>query len=259
MNAEPSVGGDKPLRPEVFDAVLFDLDGIVTSTASVHATAWKQLFDSVLKEKAQETGKPFVPFDADTDYRQYVDGKPRYEGVQSFLDSRDIHPPFGAPQDGPDDETCCGLGNRKNIYFTEALNRDGAQVFATTVELVKRLKAQGIKVAVVSSSKNCEAILEKAGLSDLFDLRLDGVVAETEHIAGKPKPDTYLEAAKRLGVPAERAVVVEDAISGVQAGEAGGFGLVIGVDRTDDAEALAENGADVVVKDLGEFLDGGED
>ncbi len=254
MTADDVMDKGRSLDPGVFDAVLFDLDGVITSTASVHAAAWKRLFDGYLRERADAAGAEFVPFDLDDDYRQYVDGKPRYEGVQSFLLSRGIDIPFGVPADPPDMETCCGLGNRKNQFFRGYLDERGAEVFPSSVELVKALRNKGVKTAVVSSSKNCEAILEKAGLTDLFDLRIDGVVAENENIPGKPRPDTFLEAAKRLNVDPKKAVVVEDAISGVEAGHAGGFGLVIGVDRTDDAEALAEHGADVVVKDLQEML-----
>ncbi len=245
---------DKNASPYDYQAVLFDLDGVITSTASVHGLAWKQLFDEYLRQVAEKKDIPFVPFDADEDYRLYVDGKPRYEGVQSFLLSRGVSLPFGVPEDPPGMETCCGLGNKKNIFFNQALNRDGAQVFKGSVDLIHSLKAKGVRVAVVSSSKNCKVILERAGIAGLFELRLDGVEAEQEQIAGKPQPDTYIEAGRRLGVKPDKAVVVEDAISGVQAGRDGGFGLVIGVARSGNAQELLENGADIVVKDLGEFL-----
>ncbi len=240
------------LSKESFDAVLFDLDGVITATASVHSASWKKLFDEYLAQAAERGGAPFRPFD-DEDYRLFVDGKPRYEGVDSFLKSRAIALPFGDPEDPPDKETVCGLGNKKNLYFNEVLKTQGADVFESSVQLVRDLIAAGVRVAVVSSSKNCEAILEAAGIADLFELRLDGVVAARDKIAGKPKPDTYLEAARRLGVEAGRAVVVEDALSGVQAGRAGKFGLVVGVDRNDEADELRANGADIVVKDLGEL------
>lgn len=241
---------DTSRSPDDFAAVLFDLDGVITSTATVHAAAWKELFDGYLEAR---DGSDFVPFDTETDYKPYVDGKPRYEGVRSFLESRDIHLPFGTPDDSPDAETCCGLGNKKNGYFRKQLAEKGAVVFASTVAWVRELRAKGVKTAVVSSSKNCEAILDKAGIADLFDLRLDGVVAEKEKIPGKPEPDTFVEAARRLGVEPKDAVVIEDAISGVMAGHAGGFGLVIGIDRDHHPEALAEHGADVVVEDLEEI------
>jgi alpha,alpha-trehalase len=237
-----------------FDAVLFDLDGVITATARVHAAAWKELFDSYLHQVADRTGEPFREFEVASDYRLYVDGKPRYEGVRSFLESRDIDLPYGDPEDPPGRETVCGLGNRKNILFNEHIQSEGPEVFETTVELIRELKARDIKVAVVSSSKNTQTVLRAAQLTDLFDASFDGNDAAELELIGKPTPDTYLAAASRLGVPAERAVVVEDAISGVQAGRSGGFGLVIGVDRTGDAAALAENGADVVVADMGELL-----
>lgn len=237
-----------------FDAVLFDLDGVITDTAAVHASAWKTLFDDYLRTRAEASGEAFIPFDLETDYREWVDGKPRYEGVKSFLASRGIELPFGDAQDEPGTTTVCALGNIKNRHFNECLRRDGVKIFDTTVTLVRRLKAQGIKVAVVSSSKNTPTILEVAGLTDLFDLRFDGNDAARLGLKGKPTPDTYRKAAELLGVPAERAVVVEDAISGVQAGRAGHFGLVLGVDRHGEAEALETNGADIVVADLGELL-----
>lgn len=245
------------LSAERFDAVLFDLDGVITATARVHASAWKELFDEYLQRVAERTGEPFRAFDAEDDYRPYVDGKPRYEGVRSFLESRGIELPYGDPQDPPDRETVCGLGNRKNVVFNEHLKSKGADVFDTSITLIRELKAKGVKVAVVSSSKNTQTVLQVAQIADLFDISFDGNDAAQLKLIGKPTPDTYLAAASRLGVAAERAVVVEDAISGVQAGRSGGFGLVIGVDRTGDAAALKENGADVVVADLGELLDQG--
>ena len=240
------------LSRDKYDAVLFDLDGVITATADVHSASWKKLFDGYLEKVSERDGSPFREFD-DEDYRVYVDGKPRYEGVRSFLQSRDIHLAFGEPGDGEDVETVCGLGNQKNRFFNEALKTDGVEVFHTSVELIHALRGTGILIAVVTSSKNCATVLEAAGISDLFHVRFDGNDAARDKIAGKPHPDTYLEAARRLGVRADRAVVVEDAISGVQAGRAGKFGLVVGVDRTDDAEGLRANGADVVVQDLAEL------
>jgi alpha,alpha-trehalase len=237
-----------------FDAVFFDLDGVITDTASVHAAAWKELFDDYLRARSGATGEPFVEFELDADYRQYVDGKARYEGVRSFLASRGIELPFGDPDDPPGENSICALGNVKNVNVNRIFRRDGVKVFDTTVELVRRLKADGVRVAVVSSSKNTPTILEVAGLTDLFEQIFDGNDAERLGLKGKPTPDTYQKAADLLGVPYTKAVVVEDAISGVQAARAGGFGLVVGVDRHGEADALRQNGADVVVSDLGELL-----
>lgn len=235
-----------------FDAVLFDLDGVITKTAKTHAAAWKALFDEYLKERATRNGEPFRPFDAEKDYLPYVDGKPRYEGVKSFLESRGVHLPFGTPQDSPDQETCCGLGNRKNRLLVEQLRKHQVEVFGSSVELIRELQAKGFLTAVVSSSKNCAEVLKSAGIPDLFGTRVDGNDAERLGLEGKPAPGTFLEAARQLGADPARAIVVEDAIVGVQAGRRGKFGGVIGVDRTGQAEALQANGADVVVSDLAE-------
>jgi len=236
-----------------FDAIIFDLDGVVTDTAKVHATAWKELFDAYLKLREQRDQEPFTPFDIGSDYLTYIDGKPRYDGVQSFLESRQIHIPRGKPSDKPDEETICGLGNQKNERFGKILERDGVEVFHSTVDLIKGLRAQGIKVAIVSSSKNCQAVLKIAGLESLFDTRVDGSVAESLGLKGKPDPDIFLKSAELLGVAPSRAGIVEDAIAGVEAGRRGKFGLVIGVDRHGDPNSLKENGADRVVGDLGEI------
>ena len=240
------------LSRDSFDAVLFDLDGVITATARVHSAAWKKLFDAYLTKVAERDGAPFREFDGE-DYRLFVDGKPRYEGIRSFLESRGIHLPFGTPEDSEDQETVCGLGNQKNRFFNEALKSDGVDVFQTSVDLIHALKATGMLTAVVTSSKNCSTVLDAAGLGGVFDLQFDGNDAARDNIAGKPKPDTYVEAARRLGATPRRSVVIEDAISGVQAGRAGNFGLVVGVDRTDDAQGLRDNGADVVVEDLAEL------
>ena len=237
------------------DAVIFDLDGVVTRTAGLHSAAWKEIFDAYLGERSARQGEPFRPFEAE-DYRRHVDGKPRYEGVRSFLESRGIALPFGDPADPPERETVCGLGNRKNATFQKLLARGGIEVFESSVAFIRKLKAQGTKVALVSSSKNTTAILEAAGLADLFPVRIDGVEAAQLQLAGKPHPDTFLEAARRLGVAPARAAVVEDAIAGVAAGRAGGFGLVIGIARSGDGAALRENGADLVLGDLAELRDG---
>jgi beta-phosphoglucomutase family hydrolase len=233
-----------------FDAVLFDLDGVLTATATVHAACWKRMFDEFLSARAEAEGTAFRPFDEE-DYKRYVDGKPRYEGVASFLASRGISLPRGTPADGPDEKTVCGLGNRKNELIQEVLASDGVEVFEGAVSLVRWLRRQGIRQAVVSSSKNCEAVLRAANLIDVFDVRVDGVLAARQKLPGKPRPDTFLEAARLLDVPPARAVVVEDALAGVKAGVAGGFGLVVGVDREGDPEALREAGAHIVVDDLG--------
>ena len=235
-----------------FDAVVFDMDGVVTQTATVHAAAWKALFDAYLEERAKRTGEPFRPFDVEADYLTYVDGKARYDGVRDFLASRGIALPWGSPSDAPDAETVCGLGNRKNDYFLRVVAEQGVKPFPTTVALISQLQAAGVDTAVISASKNTTAILTAAGVADLFAAQVDGTVAEQLGLPGKPDPAVFVEAARRLGVVPPRTVVVEDAEAGVEAGHRGGFGLVIGVDRSDHAEALRAHGADVVVKDLGE-------
>jgi len=236
-----------------YDAVLFDLDGVVTRTAELHAAAWKQLFDEFLHSR----GEGAAPFDTDEDYRKYVDGKPRYEGAKSFLESRGFDLPFGDAEDRPDQETVCGLGNRKNQIFRERLETDGPGIFETSVTFAERLKRRGFRTAVVSSSKNGSLVLEAANLTGLFDVVVDGVDAVTLDLPGKPQPDTFLEAARRLDVSPARAVVLEDAISGVEAGRRGGFGLVVGIDRSDNDEtagdALQRAGANGVVRDLSEL------
>lgn len=239
---------------EQFDAVLFDMDGVLTDSASVHAACWKRMFDAYLQERAGRHDEEFLPFSIGRDYKAYVDGKLRYDGVRSFLASRGIDLPEGAPEDPPERETVCALGNRKDALVSEVLAREGVAVFQGSVALLKQLLDGGLKTAVISASRNCRAVLEKAALSGFFATRVDGVVAAELGLPGKPAPDTFLEGARRLGVDPKRAVVVEDAISGVQAGRAGGFGLVIGVDRHGESEALRQNGADIVVSDLGDLL-----
>jgi beta-phosphoglucomutase family hydrolase len=242
-----------PLDAEHFDAVLFDLDGVLTDTARVHAQAWKRMFDGFLRSWSEAHGAPFRAFDYETDYLPYVDGKPRYDGVRSFLASRGIRLPEGELDDAPDAETVHGLGNRKNVLVNETL-AEGVETYDGSLALVHQLHADGIRTAVVSSSANCKAVLEAAGIAELFEARVDGVVARDLGLPGKPAPDTYLEAARRLDAPPERAVVIEDAISGVASGRNGGFGLVIGVDREGNPDALREHGADIVVADLGELV-----
>jgi len=245
---------DQVVTRDRFDAVLFDLDGVLTDTAKIHAACWKEMFDDFLRQRATDNDEPFRPFDIGTDYKLYVDGKARFDGVQSFLESRSIHLPYGNPDSSPSDETICGLGNRKDEMVKEAIKSKGVEAYEGSVAFVRHLRSQGIKTAVVSASSNCEAVLKTADIADLFDVRVDGEVAARLKLAGKPAPDTFLKAAEQLGVAPNRAVVVEDAISGVQAGRDGGFGLVIGVDRKGDAKSLWENGADIVVADLGELL-----
>lgn len=243
-----------PLSSDRFDAVLFDLDGVLTATAKVHAACWKRLFDEFLEERAAATGEALKPFDIVEDYKRYVDGKLRYEGVRSFLGSRGIDLPEGTPEEPPGNGTICGLGNRKDAMVQDMLEAEGVEVYEGSVRLVEQLRSRGIRTAVVSASKNCKVVLEAARISHLFDQVVDGEVAERLRLPGKPQPDTFLVAAERLGVVPERAVVVEDAISGVQAGRAGGFGLLIGVDRKGDPESLRQGGADIVVRDLSELF-----
>ncbi|HLS27977.1 MAG TPA: trehalose-phosphatase [Opitutales bacterium] len=238
------------LSRQQFDAVIFDLDGVVTQTASVHAASWKKLFDDFLKQKAKESGEIFIPFDEDRDYLTWVDGKPRHDGIQSFLQSRNISIPLGDPADPPDKPTIYGLGKRKNDFFLAAIEEEGIKVYDSTVSLIRKLRENGFRTAIISSSKNCKKILETAGISDLFETRVDGLESERLGIKGKPAPDIFLEAAKRLNVSPARTVVFEDALSGVQAGHAGKFGCVIGVNRGDQKEELKDNGADIVVDDL---------
>jgi beta-phosphoglucomutase family hydrolase len=235
-----------------YDAVLFDMDGVLTQTASVHARAWKKLFDQFLQKRAAQSGEPFVPFDIDTDYRRYVDGKPRYDGVVSFLASRDIQLPFDTPSDDPNGDSTRVLGRLKDEYFLREIQEHGAQPYEAAIELVQALKAQGIAMAVVTSSVNGATVLQSAGIAQLFDARVDGVDIANAGLKGKPAPDAFLEAARRLKVEPSRAVVVEDAIAGVQAARAGHFGLVIGVDRVGQSHALRKAGAHVVVNHLGQ-------
>jgi len=236
-----------------FDAIIFDLDGVVTDTAKVHASAWKELFDTYLRLRESREKEPFSPFDKESDYLTYVDGKPRYEGVKSFLESRGIVIPYGHPSDEPDLETICGLGNKKNKLFVEVLNREGVEVFPSTLDLIKKSKSRGIKVAIVSSSKNCQAVLKIAGIENLFDARVDGVVSVSMGLKGKPNLDIFTKSAELLASDISRSVVVEDSIAGVEAGKTGNFGMVIGIDRRNHSAGLREKGADLVVRDLEEI------
>jgi beta-phosphoglucomutase family hydrolase len=241
--------------PDGVTACLFDLDGVLTQTAKVHAKAWKQMFDDYLKQRAEARGEKFVPFDPVEDYDEYVDGKPRYEGVQSFLSARGIELPRGEPGDAPDKETVDGLGNRKNEIVLGLIHDDGVQPYEGSVRYVRAVRDAGLARAVVSSSTNCHDVLKAAGIDGLFDVVIDGTVADREHLKGKPAPDTFLAGARAVGVEPSAAAVFEDALAGVQAGHAGHFGLVVGVNRTGQADALREHGADVVVDDLADLLD----
>ena len=236
-----------------FDAVIFDLDGVITQTALTHAGAWKNMFDEYLKEREKKHDEPFREFTHAGDYLPYVDGKPRYKGVESFLNSRGIDIPFGSPDDDPSMETVCGLGNRKNEAFNEILEKEGAKVYESTVDLLNELRDAGIRLGVASSSKNCKPVLESVNLLDYFETRVDGVVSAELGLQGKPEPDIFTVAADNLGVGYDRSVVVEDAVSGVQAGRKGNFGFVIGVARENNILELQTNGADVVVEDLEEL------
>lgn len=233
--------------------MLFDLDGVITDTAAIHRACWKETFDAFLSARAAASGEAFRPFDGE-DYLQYVDGRPRYDGVRQFLQSRGIQLPEGDPDDPGTVETVCGLGNRKNERVGPALAEQGVDVFPGSVAWLKQVRAEGFRTALVSASANAATVLEAAGLLDAFETRVDGRVLAEEGIAGKPAPDSFLEAARRLGVEPARAVVVEDALSGVEAGRAGEFGLVVGVARHGDAQSLREAGADLVVDDLAELI-----
>lgn len=244
-----------------FDAVLFDLDGVLTSTAAIHASCWKKMFDTFLEHRRVKGGQPqedLRPFEIATDYKKYVDGKPRYEGTASFLESRNIHLPRGEMSDPAGRETVCGLGNQKDDMVKHAIDAGEVEAFEGSVALLKHVRQIGLRTAVVSSSRNCAAVLRAARLEDLFEARVDGVTAEEAGLPGKPAPATFLEAARRLHAAPSRAVVIEDAISGVQAGRSGGFGLVIGVDReggeSNTGMTLLHHGADIVVNDLAELL-----
>ncbi len=242
--------------PTAIRACLFDLDGVLTQTAKVHAAAWKKMFDAFLAARAERTGEPFVPFDA-ADYDEHVDGMPRYDGVRSFLASRGIRLPDGSPDDPPQAETVCGLGNRKQELVLALIRRQGVEAYEGSTRYVSAARDAGLRRAVVSSSANAGEVLAAAGIEDLFEARIDGIAAAKEHLKGKPAPDTFLAGARALGVRPAQAAVFEDALAGVEAGRAGHFGLVVGVDRVGQADALRRHGADVVVSDLAELLDRG--
>jgi beta-phosphoglucomutase family hydrolase len=241
--------------PTSVTACLFDLDGVLTQTAKVHAAAWKLMFDGYLRERALRTGEAFVPFDAIRDYDEYVDGKPRYDGVRSFLAARGIELPEGASDDPPGAETIHGLGNLKNEIVTKLIREQGVEPYKGSVAYVEAVRAAGLHRAVVSSSTNCREVLAAAGIQELFDAIIDGVVAERDHLHGKPAPDTFLAGARALGVQPAQAAVFEDALAGIDAGRAGHFGFIVGVDRVGQAEALRAHGADAVVSDLAGLLE----
>ena len=240
--------------PDTVRACLFDLDGVLTDTASVHRKAWKVMFDSYLRERAERTGEPFVPFDVADDYQTYIDGRKREDGVRSFLAARKITLPEGDPDDDPSAETVNGLGNRKNESFQQTIHQDGVKVFEGSRRYLEAVTAAGLAVAVVSSSSNTREVLDITGLAKFVQQRVDGVTMREEHIAGKPAPDSFLRAAELLGVKPPEATVFEDALAGVEAGRSGHFGCVVGVDRVGQAEALRRNGADIVVTDLADLL-----
>ena len=241
--------------PDGVTACLFDLDGVLTDTASVHDAAWKEMFDSFLKARAEHDGTPFVPFDPQRDYEDYVDGKPRIDGVRDFLASRDITLPEGSAGDPPTAATLVGLGQRKNEVVLRRIHNDGVKVFEGSRRYLAAAREAGLRRAVVSSSANTQEVLEVTGLAQYVELRVDGVTIVEEHLTGKPAPDTFLAAARRLEVQPAQAAVFEDALAGVAAGRAGHFGYVVGVDRVGQADALREHGADVVVDDLARLLD----
>ncbi len=244
--------GDRIVISRELTALIFDMDGVLTETAQIHAEAWKKLFDAYLWERSEKSGETFKPFTME-DYARYVDGKPRYEGAESFLLSRGIRLSFGTPDDPPELETVCGLANRKNAYFNAALEERGAKAYASSLSFVKEAKAKGARVAAITSSKNGHEILRAAGISDLFDAKITGLESAELGLKGKPDPDIFLTAAERLDAEPARAAVFEDALAGVEAARRGGFGLVVGVDRIGQADELKAKGADLVVKDLSEL------
>ena len=236
-----------------FQAVIFDLDGVITKTTLVHSAAWREMFNDYLKYREKKYGEPFREFTHTNDYLKYIDGKPRYNGIESFLESRGIKIPYGDPSDDPGKETVCGLGNKKNLCFNKVLSRDGVKVYESTITLIRKLKKEGIKIGVASSSKNCKAVLERAGLLELFDTRVDGEISALLRLKGKPEPDIFTAACENMECTPDRTVIVEDAVSGVQAGRNGGFGLVIGIAREGNSEELKIKGADIVVEDLSQL------
>lgn len=246
---------DVPSLPDGITACLFDLDGVLTKTAEVHAAAWKELFDAFLRDRSDQTGEPFRPFEIATDYPAYIDGKLRQDGVRSFLESRGIAIPEGTVDDPPTTLTVHGLGTRKNNLVLELIRRNGVEVYEGSVRFVEAARDAGYRRAVVSASKNCQQVLIAVGIDALFEARIDGIVAAEAHLRGKPAPDMFLAAAEALGVASSRCAIFEDAVAGVEAGRAAGSGWVVGVDRIGQAAALRGHGADIVVADLSELLE----
>jgi len=244
---------EQTLNINNFKAVILDLDGVITRTAALHAKAWEIMFKNFLDNWMKENNKQVDQFDINEDYPEYIDGKPRYDGVRSFLESRGIDLPEGSPDDSPYKQTVCGLGNRKNELFHEQMKKKGVHVYDDTIDQIKKWKHKGLKIGVISASKNCKDILEVAGILDLFDTRVDGVIAEEQNLDGKPAPDVFIRAAKNLETQPENAVIVEDALAGIQAGKAGNFGFLIGIARNIDADSLYDAGADLVVQTLGDL------
>lgn len=239
--------------PDDIQACLFDLDGVVTRTAVVHAAAWKETFDAFLRDR---DGERFRPFDAGADYDEYVDGRPRADGVRTFLASRGIQLPEGTPDDPPEKATVHGLGNRKNVLLLQKIRTQGVEAYDGTLRYIEAVRAHGLRTAIVSSSANTQDVLRSIDAEHLFDVRIDGVVAAERKLPGKPRPDTFLEAARDLGIEPSHAAVFEDALAGMDAGRSGHFGYVVGVDRVGQTDALYAHGADIVVQDLAELGDG---
>lgn len=241
---------DQQLHEKQIKALIFDLDGVVTQTAQVHAQAWKSMFDAYLKNRGEKEGKTYEPLDIRTDYREHIDGIPRYDGVRNFLRSRGITLPEGTPEDDEGEETVAGLGNLKNMYFQELLKQSGVEVFDDTMAWLRHQRQQKMPIAIISASKNCVDVLHAAGIEHLFEAHVDGLQSAQLGLKGKPAPDIFLEAARRLGMPPEQCAVFEDARKGVQAAKAGNFGLVVGIDRHHDAEGLKASGADLVIPEF---------
>jgi beta-phosphoglucomutase family hydrolase len=245
---------ERPQLPDTIRACLFDLDGVLTATAKVHAAAWKEMFDDFLRSWAERHGERFVPFDPVRDYDEYVDGLPREDGTRGFLRSRHIDLPAGGDDDPPGAQTVHALSERKNTLVLERIKAGGVAAYPGSVRFLRAVRAAGLPTAVVSSSANCADVVRSVGLDQMLDVRVDGIVAKQEHLAGKPAPDTFLAAAGKLGVEPAAAAVFEDALAGVASGKAGKFGYVVGVDRVGQADELREHGADIVVTDLGDLL-----
>lgn len=251
QNLKPTMSSlNQQLRDKQIKALILDLDGVVTQTALVHAQAWKRMFDAYLKKRGESEEKKFEPLDIETDYREHIDGIPRYDGVRNFLQSRGITLPEGTPEDDIGEETVAGLGNLKNMYFQELLKQEGVEVYKDTIAWLEHQRQQGMRTALISASKNCVDVMHAAGIAHLFEEHVDGLQSAHLGLKGKPAPDVFLEAARRLGVQPQEAAVFEDARKGVQAGKAGGFGLVVGINRHHDADSLKQNGADLVIDEF---------